>query len=115
MASNKESIASEHAEQVTLISEFKREFPSVLIFSIPNGGFRDMNTAKKLKAEGAVKGIPDLFIPAWKTWVEMKRTKGGTLSPEQKKMKSHLESIGYKVIVGKGWAHAMQQLKEILK
>jgi hypothetical protein len=42
--------------------------------------------AKRLKAEGVVRGIPDLFIPQWNLWVEMKRKTGGRLSPEQKSM-----------------------------
>jgi hypothetical protein len=34
--------------------------------------------------EGVSPGVPDLFIPDWLLWVEMKREKGGRVSPEQK-------------------------------
>jgi hypothetical protein len=54
--------------------------------------------------------VPDLYIPAWRTWVEMKRTKGGVLSPEQKEWHSCLESIGDFVIVGKGNEDAQRQI-----
>ena len=32
-------------------------------FSIPNGGFRNKREAAKLVAEGARKGVPDVFLP----------------------------------------------------
>ena len=63
-----------------------------------------------LKVEGTVKGIPDLFIPAWKLWIEMKRVKGGVLSPEQKEIIAYLKSVKYSVIVGKGAEDAKQQI-----
>ena len=68
--------------------------------------------AKRLKAEGVVRGIPDLFIPQWNLWVEMKRKTGGRLSPEQKSMISYLEGVGHKVIVGKGAGDASKQVLE---
>ena len=71
--------------------------------------------AKRLKAEGVVRGIPDLFIPQWNLWVEMKRKTGGRLSPEQKSMISYLEGVGHKVIVGKGAGDASRQILEHLK
>jgi len=65
--------------------------------------------------EGVVRGIPDLFIPQWTLWVEMKRISGGRLSPEQRAMIVYLEGIGQKVIVGKGAADASRQILEFLK
>ena len=87
----------------------------MLIFAIPNGEKRAITVAKRLKAEGVVRGIPDLFIPQWNLWVEMKRISGGRLSPEQKGMIQYLEGIGQKVIVGKGAADASRQILEFLE
>jgi len=87
----------------------------VLIFAIPNGEKRAITVAKRLKAEGVVRGIPDLFIPQFNLWVEMKRITGGRLSPEQKGMITYLEGIGQKVIVGKGAADASRQILEFLE
>ena len=87
----------------------------MLIFAIPNGEKRSITVAKRLKAEGVVRGIPDLFIPQWNLWVEMKRKTGGRLSPEQKSMISYLEGVGHKVIVGKGAGDASRQILEHLK
>ena len=61
-----------------------------------------MATAGRLKAEGVSSGVPDLFIPAWRVWVEMKRSKGGSVSAEQKDWMTYLESVNYFCIVGKG-------------
>ena len=87
----------------------------MLIFAIPNGEKRAITVAKRLKAEGVVRGIPDLFIPQFNLWVEMKRITGGRLSPEQKGMITYLEGIGQKVIVGKGAADASRQILEFLE
>ena len=106
---------SEHSEQVGFINWFRAKYPQVLIFAIPNGEKRAITVAKRLKAEGVVRGIPDLFIPQWTLWVEMKRISGGRLSPEQRAMIQYLEGIGQKVIVGKGAADASRQILEFLK
>jgi len=106
---------SEHDEQVGFINWFRAKYPQVLIFAIPNGEKRAITVAKRLKAEGVVRGIPDLFIPQFNLWVEMKRISGGRLSPEQKGMIQYLEGIGQKVIVGKGAADASRQILEFLE
>ena len=103
---------SEHDEQVGFVNWFRTKFPKVLIFAIPNGGKRLIGAGKKFKAEGVVAGIPDLFIPAWDVWVEMKRESGGRLSPDQREMIKYLESEGYHVIVGKGARDASKQIME---
>lgn len=103
---------SEHQEQVGLVNWFRLQFPGVLIFAVPNGERRALSVAKRLKAEGVVRGIPDLFIPAWLTWIEMKREKGGRLSPEQVQTIEYLRGIGHTVIVGKGAQDASRQIME---
>ena len=106
---------SEHQEQVGLVNWFRGRFEGVLIFAIPNGEKRAITVAKRLKAEGVVRGIPDLFIPEWNLWVEMKRVQGGRLSPEQKNMIGYLESIGQTVLVGKGAKHASELILKYIQ
>lgn len=103
---------SEHEIQVKFISWFRRNFPGVLIFAIPNGGHRNRVTAMKLKAEGVVSGIPDLFIPDWLLWIEMKKEKGGTVSATQKSMIKYLNDIGHNAIVCRGFDHAVAKTSE---
>jgi hypothetical protein len=105
-----ERIPTEHEEQRELVRWFRQTWPGVRIFAIPNGGARSRATAGRLKAEGVSSGVPDLFIPAWGLWVEMKRSKGGSLSPEQKDWIKYLESVNYWTIVGKGADDAKQQI-----
>ena len=100
---------SEHDEQVGFVNWFRAKFAGVLIFAVPNGGKRSISAGKKFKAEGVVAGVPDLFIPEWNLWVEMKRESGGRLSPDQKEMIAYLERIGHCVIVGKGAADASKK------
>lgn len=109
-----ETCLPEHEEQVLFVRAFESRWPDHLIFAIPNGGHRSKLTAANLQAEGVKPGVPDLFIPARLLWVEMKRARGGRLSPAQKKMIAHLEDIGHRVIVGHGAADALRQVEQIL-
>ena len=95
-------IPTEHDEQVRLVRWMRSAHPEHRIFAIPNGGLRNKGTAIKLKAEGCVAGIPDLMIPSLNLWIEMKRTKGGVTSPEQKDWIAYLQSIGHHAEVCKG-------------
>jgi len=104
-------IPTEHEEQRELVRWFRQTWPGVRIFAIPNGGARSPATAGRLKAEGVSSGVPDLFIPAWGLWVEMKRTKGGSLSAEQKDWIAYLESVRFCCIVGKGADDAKGKLQ----
>lgn len=102
----------ESIEQITFVNEFRRRFEGVLIHSTPNSGKRHKSVAKKMKDEGQVPGIPDLTVPAWRLYIEMKRQKGGSLSEEQKEIIAYLELHGYTVIIGYGWQDAMQKALE---
>lgn len=105
-------IPTEHEEQRDFVRWFRQTFKDVLIFSIPNGGSRNKATAARLKAEGVVPGVPDLFVPAWRLWIEMKRTKGGSLSKEQKDVINYLKREKYSCIVGKGSKDAKEKINE---
>lgn len=117
MAASKrtQSLPSEHSEQVGLINWFRGRFNGVLIFAIPNGDKRALSVAKRLKAEGVTRGVPDLYVPAWNLWIEMKRKSGGRLSPEQKQIITYLQSLGHTVIVGKGAEDASAQILQFLE
>lgn len=108
-------IPTEHEEQRELVRWFRQTFKGVRIFAIPNGGARSIVTAARLKAEGVSPGVPDLFVPAWHLWIEMKRTKGGSLSAEQKDWIEYLENENYYCIVGKGEEDAKSKINEFSK
>lgn len=112
----------EHDEQKCLIKWadiWKVPGTSIVIgdylFSIPNGGQRHKATAVKLKAEGARAGIPDLMLalpihghPGM--FLEMKRRKGSSTSPEQKQKIELLRGAGYIVKICRGWDCARNEI-----
>ena len=93
--------SSEEMHQRGFITWFRQRYPGVLIFYINNGASH-ISTGKRLKDMGAVAGIPDLYIPEWNVWIEMKTEDGGIVSEEQKRIHRYLESIGHTVIIGNG-------------
>ena len=117
---NNSKAPSEHAEQVAFVARCRKE--NIFVFSIPNGVLieedeDDKKFAKKpkydkyaqinkLKAEGMTAGIPDLFIPQYKLFIEMKRRDGGVVSESQKKVHKILRKLDYKVEVTNGAACA---------
>jgi len=111
----KERIPTEHEEQRELVRWFRRKYAPVRIFAVPNGGMRSKATAARMKAEGVARGVPDLFIPYYRLWVEMKRIKDGRLSPDQKDWLRYLEAeCGYKVLVCHGAEDAKAQIDEYI-
>lgn len=109
------SVLSEHQEQVLFIQWFRRTYKDVRIFAIPNGEARSKSAGARLKAEGVSAGVPDLFIPAWNTWIEMKRSKGGRTSDKQKYWLAYLESVGHKTFVCAGFDNAKIITKKVYK
>jgi len=104
-------IPSEHLEQVQFVNWARATYPDLLIYAIPNGGFRMPQTRKHLKEEGVQPGIPDLHIPELNLYIEMKRTKGGSLSKVQKHIIAHLKVIGCQVEVCLGFEEAKEVLQ----
>jgi hypothetical protein len=90
------------------VSWFRKTFPDVRIFAIPNGGKRSKREAERLKLEGVSPGVPDLFIPQWRLWIEMKTAKGGRTSDEQKDWIRYLESLGDLVLLCHGHTQAIE-------
>jgi len=104
-------IPTEHEEQRELVKWFRQTFDGVRIFAIPNGGARNIATATRLKVEGVSAGVPDLYVPAWRLWIEMKRQKGGRVDPAQADWHAYLETCGDMVIVCKGSDHAKELVR----
>jgi hypothetical protein len=106
-------LPTEHDEQALFVQWFRASYPNVLIYAIPNAGLRHVRHAVKLKDEGVVSGIPDLHVPEYALWIEMKRQKGGVLSQAQKDIIRHLQDFNT-VIVAKGCEDAMKQVSEYM-
>ena len=108
-------VPTEHQEQVLFVQWFRRTYPDVRIFAIPNGEARSQSAGARLKAEGVSAGVPDLFIPAWNTWIEMKRSDGGRISAKQKDWWDYLSGIDHQVFVCAGADIAKEVAKKVYK
>ena len=116
--------ATEHEEQARLVKWAWYKSATIpelkLLFSIPNGGERHPAVAAKMKAEGVKKGVPDLFLPVQRhdragLFIEMKRSRGGRLSPEQAEWHERLTDAGYAVHVCCGASEAIEAIERYLR
>ena len=88
---------------------YSRHAPHLVMYHIPNGGRRDAITGARLKAEGVVAGVPDIFLAVPRQgfhglYVELKRQKGGSLESSQE----------YRVEVCMGWWEAREAIENYL-
>lgn len=110
---------TEHHLQVECVRWFRLQYPNYIIYSIPNGGYRSSTTAKEMKMEGQLPGIPDLCVPVAKKghhslYLEMKNGKQGRLSDHQKEIIPILEREGHKVVVCRTFDEFRKEIEEYL-
>ena len=91
---------------------------NVVCFAVPNGGARDAITGARLKQEGVLAGVPDIFLAKSACgrhgmFIEMK-TKRGRVSEHQRDIFPLLESAGYAVVVARGWKEAADAVEMYL-
>lgn len=84
-----------------------------------NGIRLNIVQASLAKKSGLLKGYPDIFLPVKNSqygglFIELKRVKGGVVSPEQKDFLSFLNSQGYKAVVCKGSIEAINTIENYL-
>jgi hypothetical protein len=110
-------LLSEEQEQADLVkrcADHEPEYPELkMLYHIANGGWRGMRAGLRMKAAGVKKGVPDLCLPIMRfrpdgsgiypgLYIEMKRTKRGVVSKEQRIWIRRLRRCGYAVAVCKG-------------
>ncbi len=108
----------EHHIQVACVRWFQTQHPRHLLFAIPNGGKRNPVVAAKLKAEGVLPGVPDLFIAAARggfngLFVELKAGKNKP-TPAQEDVMRGLTSAGYKCAVCRSLDEFMEVVNDYL-
>lgn len=74
--------------------------PQCIIFSVPNGGTRNIKEALLLKATGVVAGVSDLIVIKQNEiiFVEVK-TDIGNQSKQQKDFQQKVQKLGFKYIL----------------
>lgn len=74
----------------------KHHDPRYTIFSVPNGGIRNIKEAMKMKSTGLKAGVSDLIVVMKEViFVEVK-TEIGTQSKKQKNFEKIITDLGYK-------------------
>lgn len=117
-ASDSLPVALEHQEQVAFVQWLRLQ--GIRHNATPNGGHRAAKTAKVLKSEGVASGFPDITVwPEVGTgqpilYIEMKRTAGGRVTPEQQEWITYLNSLGFPVSARacRGCSEAIQFVEE---
>lgn len=111
---------AEHLEQKKLIQWFRLQYPRLryCLFAIPNGGARHVAVAKKLKDEGVLAGVSDLFLMKASQsyhglFIEMK-SKKGKLSEAQKEFSANANIQGYLAVTCYGFDAAKKIITDYL-
>ena len=111
-------IPDEHQEQVVLMRMIQLNLPELFehVFAVPNGGFRNIKTARYLKAEGVKPGVPDVLClrargPFFGMALELKRLNASPSNwgEEQRRWSALLNQHGYLSVVAKGADKAFEQ------
>jgi hypothetical protein len=110
----------EHQLQVECVRWFRLQYPKLagLLFAIPNGGLRNIKVATKLKAEGVLPGVPDLFLAfpngaCFGFFIEMKFGKNDC-TEAQKIMQNILKFEGYEVVTCWSFDEFKNQIEKYL-
>lgn len=124
MRKNELPVASESVEQICLFRWATYEegkYPELaLMYHIPNGGKRNITTAKRLKAEGVKSGVPDIHLPVARhgfhgLYIELKKKKGNSTTENQDHWLEDLNAQGYYAIVCRGWEEASNKIINYLE
>lgn len=106
--------------QISCVKWFRYQYPEYasLLFAVPNGGNRNLITAKIMKAEGVLSGVSDLIFlkPNSKfhaLCIEMKQGKGKQ-SQNQKEWQFVVEGHGYKYVVCYSLEEFMNTINEYI-
>jgi hypothetical protein len=95
------------------------------LYHVPNGGSRGSSLAERsrnggrMRALGAKSGVADICLPVacqgqHGLYIEMKNTKGGVLSPEQKDFMAFVRAEGYAFAVCTTWQEAWELIDNYL-
>lgn len=115
------TLPTEHEEQCDLIAWFDETYPqwAKRLAAVPNASRVPKHVGHKLNLEGRRKGYPDLQLLMRSAGfpgliVEMKRTKGGHLEPDQRETLAWMAEEGYRCEVCKGAEAAKLVIAEYL-
>jgi hypothetical protein len=114
---NKKTL-SEAQEQMRIFNYAKYNNKLKWLFAIPNGGYRDIREAKRLKLQGVKAGVCDMFLPIPNfeyhgLFIELKVGKNKT-TESQDKFIDFVRGQGYKAEVCYGADDAIRTILNYL-
>jgi len=118
-------VHEEELEQQAVIAWSKYFEELKWMFAVPNGAFlggtkiQRINQMGRMKKAGLKVGVADLFLPVAKDgkhgmYIEMKKSKGGNVSADQKEFLSDMASAGYHCIIAHGAKEAIDEITEYM-
>ena len=117
-------VPTESAEQQALFAwaEYRKgKWPQLAwMYHIPNEGKRSYARGAQMRREGLKRGVPDVCLPVARgeysaLYIEMKRTRGGRLTEEQRKWAVGLMKMGNLVLRCDGWEQAARAIEAYLE
>lgn len=111
---------TEHKIQSDFVKAFRYLYPEFknILFAIPNGGQRNVIVAAKLKQEGVLSGVPDVFFAKSNgikngLFIEFKAGKN-KLTENQETIIKDLRKFGFKVIICYSCNEALNEVENYL-
>lgn len=104
----------ERIAQQKLVAHLNEFYPDLLFWHTPNGEKREKKIAAELKRMGTRPGVPDLFFPTLRVFIEMKAP-NETTSIEQDNVSHLLRLAGYEVHVYDDWRAAFALIEERMR
>ena len=116
----RKAVPFEWEEQVALVELMT--IAKIDFYFVPNGGMFPVQHRARLARMGLQPGVPDICIvtppprhqPEWKNcrgvYIEMKRVRGGRVSPEQQHWHDKLRKADCYVVVARGFEDARNAL-----
>lgn len=133
----KQKPVTESVLQSQCVAWFRAQYPNLIIFAIPNAAKRSFQLAARMRKEGMVSGIPDLFIAfpqmgdveapcehsstfvvgmvSGGLFVEMKRSDTEKTTANQDYYLQKLQEAGYKTDVCHSFEEFQQTVNDYLK
>jgi hypothetical protein len=89
--------------QASIVQWIRLVAPELLVFHVPNGGYRTPVEAARMKWIGVLAGIPDLVLLGrdGKTWLIEVKTADGVLSAEQRAIADRCAALRIPLVIAR--------------
>ena len=94
---------AEARTQAAIVEWIRLVAPDLLVFHVPNGGFRKPAEAARMRWIGVLAGIPDLVLLGrdGQSWLIEVKAAGGSLSAEQRAIRDRCTAMRVPYVIAK--------------